>query len=364
MTSVQAASAPRATSPALSPALTNAIAQFRPDAVRGYLAVASIGLPTKATVEAQLADIELWASGRRDPMDYDAIHESTREHYARLVGVSPDRVATGSQTSVMASVFAAAVPEGAEVLCADGDFSSIMFPFLQRKGVRVRAVPLEELAASVTDDTWLVVFSLAQSATGRIADHEAIVAAAARHGAYTVCDLTQAAGVYPADASRFDATLCHAYKWLCSPRGVAFMTLSERFQEVLTPIQAGWYAGEDVWGSCYGPAMELAASARRFDVSPAWPAWVGAEPALALFAGLDLHEVWAFTSGLGDRLCDALEIPQQHQPIVTWADAQQKDMARLVAAGITVSGRAGRLRASIHLWNDESDIEAVARALR
>jgi selenocysteine lyase/cysteine desulfurase len=364
MTSAQTGSAATATSRALSPSLTNAIAQFRPDAARGYLAVASIGLPTKATVAAQLADIELWASGTRDPMDYDAIHESTRRSYARLVGVDPDRVATGSQTSVMASVFAAAVPDGAEVLCVDGDFSSIMFPFLQRKGIAVRAVPLDELAASMTEATWLVVFSLAQSATGRIADVDAIVTAAARHGVFTVCDLTQAAGVYPADAARFDATLCHAYKWLCSPRGVAFMTLSERFQAVLTPVQAGWYAGEDVWGSCYGPAMNLAETARRFDVSPVWPAWVGAEPALALFAGLDLHEVWSYTAGLGDLLCDALELPQQHQPIVTWADAEQKDMAKLVAAGITVSGRAGRLRASIHLWNDASDIEAVAKALR
>ncbi|MBX3092161.1 MAG: aminotransferase class V-fold PLP-dependent enzyme [Cryobacterium sp.] len=357
-------SAAAATSRTLSPALTKAIDQFRPDAVRGYLAVASIGLPTVATVEAQLADIDLWASGRRDPVDYDAIHENTRAHYAKLVGVGVDRVATGSQTSVMASVFAAAVPEGAEVVCVDGDFSSIMFPFLQRKGIRVRAVPLDDVAASITDDTWLVVFSLAQSATGRIADAAAIAAAAAAHGTFTVCDLTQAAGVYPADASMFDATLCHAYKWLCSPRGVAFMTVSERFQAVLTPIQAGWYAGDDVWGSCYGPAMALAPSARRFDVSPAWPAWVGAEPALAMFSGLDMNEVWAFTSYLGDSLCDALEIPQQHQPIVTWADADQKDMAKLVAAGITVSGRAGRLRASIHLWNDESDIEAVAKALR
>jgi selenocysteine lyase/cysteine desulfurase len=347
-----------------SPALADAIAQFRPEAARGFLAVASIGLPPDATVSAQLADIELWAAGKRDPMDYDAIHERTKGHYARLVGVAPERVASGSQTSVMASVIAAAAPDGAEVLCADGDFSSIMFPFLQRRELRVRTVPLEALAASVTDDTWAVVFSLAQSATGEIADTEGLLTAAARHGAYTVCDLTQAAGVYPADASLYDATLCHAYKWLCSPRGVAFLTLSEGFQELLVPVQAGWYAGEDIWASCYGPAMTLAPTARRFDVSPVWPAWVGAEPAIDLFAGLDMHEVWEFTSGLGDRLCDALELPRQHQPIVTWEDPDQKDLARLRAAGITVSGRAGRLRASLHLWNNEDDVEAVRRALR
>jgi len=347
-----------------SPALAAAIAQFRPDAARGYLAVAAMGLPIHATVEAQRADLDVWASGQRSPADYGPILERCRAHYARLVGVGVDRVATGSQTSVMASVFAAAVPEGAEVVCVDGDFSSIVFPFLQRKRVRVRSVPLDELAASLTDDTWLVVFSLAQSATGRIADVAAVVAAAQEHDVYTVCDVTQAAGVYPVDASLFDATLCHAYKWLCSPRGAAFMTVNERFLPALTPVQAGWYAGNDVWDSCYGPAMTLASTSRQFDVSPAWSAWVGAEPALELIVGLDMNEVWAFASGLGDRLCDALDIPQQHQPIVTWADADQKDLAKLVAAGISVSARAGRLRASFYLWNNESDVEAVAAALR
>lgn len=348
----------------LSPELTSAISQFHPDAVRGYLAVASIGLPTRATVRAQLADIDLWARGLRDPKDYDPVHDNTREQYAKLVKVSPDRVATGSQTSVLTSVFAAAVPEGAEVLCVDGDFTSIVFPFMQHPGSKVRSVPLDELAASITDDTWLVVFSLAQSATGQIADAQAITAAAKKHDAYTLCDVTQAAGVYPVDAGMFDATVCHSYKWLCSPRGVAFMTVSEQFQKVVEPVQAGWYAGEDVWSSVYGPSMTLAASARRFDVSPAWPAWVGAEPAVTMFAGLDMNEVWAYTSGLGDALCDALEIPQQHQAIVTWADAEKKDLAKLADAGIKVSGRAGRLRAAIHLWNNEDDIEAVRRTLR
>ncbi|MCU1422229.1 MAG: aminotransferase [Microbacteriaceae bacterium] len=345
----------------MTPELAAAIDQY--EAPRGFLAVASIGLPTRETVEAQKADLDLWSAARRDPMDYDAIIERTRGHYARLVGVGADRVATGSQTSVITSLLAAAVPDGAEVLCVDGDFSSIVFPFLQR-GLPVRSVPLAALAEAIGDSTWLVVFSHVQSATGEVADVRGILEAASRHGAYTFCDVTQSAGVHPVDASLFDATACHTYKWLCSPRGVAFLTLSERFQRELRPLQAGWYAGDDVWQSCYGPAMHLAADARAFDVSPAWPAWVGAEPAIRMFAGLDIAEVWARTSGLGDALCDALGIPQQHQAIVTWADPDRTDLGKLAAAGIKASGRAGRMRASFHLWNDESDVESVIRALR
>lgn len=346
-----------------SASLQHAIAQFNPEAVRGYLAAASIGLPTIETVEAQHEDLDLWYSARRDPMDYEVHVARTRSHYANLVGIGLDRVAIGAQTSAIVSVVAAAVPVGAEVICVEGDFTSIVFPFLQRPDIRVRSVPLEAVAESISADTWLVAFSLVQSANGRVADAQSIVEAAAAHGTYTLCDSTQAAGVYPVDATLFDATVCHSYKWLCSPRGVAFLTVTQEFESELRPIQAGWCAGEDVWGSVYGPAMNLAADARRFDVSPVWPAWVGAEPAIRLFAGLDLAEVWARCTGLGDQLCDELGIPQQHQAIVTWADPERADLEKLIAAGIKVSGRAGRLRASFHLWNDEGDVEAVARTL-
>ncbi len=353
-----------ATASTLLPTVTleHAAAQFG-DA-SGYLAVASIGLPPRAAVDALRADLDAWYRADRDPQGYDAIVANTRESYARLVGIGTDRVAAGSQTSVFTALIAAAVPDGAEVLCVDGDFSSIVYPFLQRRGIRVRSVPLAALAESISDDTWIVSFSLVQSATGAVADTSAIVAAAHAHGARTYCDVTQAAGVLPVDATQWDATVCHTYKWLCSPRGVAFLTVSPEFQALLTPMQAGWYSGDDVWQSCYGPSMQLACDARQFDVSPAWQAWVGAEQSIALFASLDISEVWAHTTGLGDQLCDALGIPQQHQAIVTWADPDKTELDRLIRAVIRASGRAGRLRASFHLWNTQDDVAAVIAALR
>lgn len=113
-----------------SAALAAAIDQFREP--RGYLAVASIGLPPDSAVAAMRADLTAWEAADRDPQGYDAGIARTRESYARLVGVPSSRIAIGSQTSVLTALVAAAVPEGAEVLIPDGDFSSIEFPFLQR----------------------------------------------------------------------------------------------------------------------------------------------------------------------------------------------------------------------------------------
>lgn len=342
--------------------LAAAIAEFGEP--RGYVATASIGLPPRRAVEALRADLEAWARADRDPQGYDPVIARTRASYARLVGVDPSRVAIGSQTSVQAAVVAASVPPGAEVLVAARDFSSLITPFTQQPHANVRAVPLEALADSVTDDTFLVVYSLVQSATGVVADAAAIAEAAQRHGALTFCDTTQATGVLPVDASDFDITVCHAYKWLCSPRGVCFLTVGPAADAVLRPTQGGWYAGEEVWQSCYGHDITLASDARRFDVSPAWQAWIGAEQSIGMFASLDIAEIWERAAGLGELLCGELGLPLQRQAIVSWPDADGAQLTAMSAAGIRISGRAGRARASFHLWNTEDDVAAIVRAVR
>ena len=53
--------------------LDTAIAQFG-DA-SGYLAVASIGLPPRAAVQALTVDLAAWFNADRDPQGYDAIIE-------------------------------------------------------------------------------------------------------------------------------------------------------------------------------------------------------------------------------------------------------------------------------------------------
>lgn len=331
----------------------------------GYLAACTAGLPTHATLAAMRADLDEWGGAASSPTRYGALVEEGRALFARIVGVPAELVATGSQTSAMTAVVAAALPDGAEVLVPDGDFSSIVFPFLAQahRGIRVRSVPLDALAGSVRPDTALVAWSAVQSATGAVADSAMIVAAARAAGARTLCDLTQAAGVLPVSAAPFDVTVTHAYKWLCAPRGVAFMTVSPSALDWLRPVQAGWYAGDDVWSSCYGPAMRLADDARRFDVSPAWQAWPGAVAALRHVASLDTATAWRHATRLADQLAVAMGSAPQAQAIVTFPDASGAGLAALGAAGITASGRAGRLRLAFHHWNDESDVDTVVAVL-
>ncbi len=136
----------------------------------------------------------------------------------------------------------------------------------------------------MTSRTTLVAISAVQSADGRVADLDALHAASRATGAKVLLDTTQAVGWLPVNASRFAYTACGGYKWLLSPRGTAYFTISPALIDDLTPHYAGWYAGDDPWSSVYGGPLRLAGDARCFDVSPAWHAWVAAAPAVRLLA--------------------------------------------------------------------------------
>ena len=135
---------------------------------------------------------------------------------------------------------------GERVVCAQGDFTSVLFPLLaaEARGVQVELVPLERVAEAIDADTALVAVSAVQSADGRVADLDAIAAAAAHHGARTYIDASQAAGWLPIDAARFDHVAAVGYKYLLGPRGCAFMAVRPEAAERLTPVFPGWYAGE------------------------------------------------------------------------------------------------------------------------
>jgi selenocysteine lyase/cysteine desulfurase len=326
-----------------------------------YLDTASFGLPPAPVVEAVRADLERWAAGLAPAPSYDPYVDAARASFARLTNVEADHVAVGSHVSGFAGLLAAALEPGARVLCPEGDFASVLFPFLAR-GCDVATVPLDRLAEAVDADTAVVAFSAVQSSSGAVADLDAIADAATHHGALTFVDATQAAGWLPLDASRFDALATHTYKWLVSPRGAALLAVSDRLVERVAPLSAGWYAADDRWGALYAPPMHLAPDARRLDTSPAWAAWVGTAKALELFEERTVAAVNEHDVGLADAFCAARDLPPAGSAIVSIA-VDDGAAGRLADAGIRASLRAGRLRLSFHLHNTPDDVGRVLDVL-
>ncbi|MGI8521601.1 MAG: aminotransferase class V-fold PLP-dependent enzyme [Actinomycetota bacterium] len=328
-----------------------------------YLNTASYGLPPRPAFDELTSALADWRAGRTSWEPWGEAAEASRGSFARLAGVSPSQVTIGSTVSSFVGLIAGSLPEGARVVVPTVEFASNLFPYLVHndRGVTVETVPASRLADAIDSSTTAVAFSTVQSSTGEVADLDAICSAAADHDAMTIVDATQSCGWLPLDASRFDFVIVHTYKWLMSPRGAAFLYVNDDRREDLRPFAAGWYAGEDVHSSYYGPPLRLADSARRFDTSPAWFSWFGARLALELVEDIGVDVINEHNVGLANAFRDSIGLQPSNSAIVS--TEFDGDVRRLERAGILAARRAGHLRVSFHLYNDNSDVDALLNAL-
>lgn len=339
-------------------------AEFSPRLIHLDNAVTGL-LPTRAATAVREALDGLTGARPIGTAPREAVAAS-REAFARIEGVPAERVAIGSSVSVHVGLVATALPPGAEVLVADGDFSSLVNPFAVRGDLRLRSVPLDEMADSVRPTTHLIAVSSVQFGDGRIADLSAIRDAARAYGARTLVDTTQGTGWRPPVAADFDITVCGAYKWLLCPRGASFLTVSEDAQERLTPINAGWMSGETPWNNTAG-VVELADTARRYDQSAPFLPYIAGQHSLAMLADLGHERIGAHNVALADHFRSGLTalgfdpVPAPGSAIVSTPELTDA-VPRLAAAGITASNRNG-LRCGFHVYNTEADADRALAVL-
>lgn len=323
---------------------------------------AAVGIPPRHVAETVMDAVTGWSTGSISAPDFDQPIAAARAAYAKLVGVDAGSVAIGSSTSELLGVVAAAVPDGAKVIVPETEFTSVSFPFAAHsaRGVVVEEVPLDVIPEAARDAD-VVAAAVVQSADGRVLDLGALRESARASGTRVVLDATQALGWFDGDLSWANAVVTSGYKWLLSPRGCAWMSVSESLAAELPPLHASWFAGEDPGSSIYGLPLRLAQSARRFDSSPAWIPFAGAGVALPWLAGLDRSEVHAHSTGLADMLLTELGHEARGSAIVSLdlGDKAQK----LADAGIRASDRNGRTRFAFYLHNTADDVQRVLDAL-
>lgn len=330
---------------------------------RGYLDTATAGLPAPGAIAALASHLAEWERGEVDIWRWDEPVGRARRAYASIVGVPASWVAVGSQVSAVAGIVAASLPTGSKVVMAEGEFSSLVFPFLvqERRGVKVEMVDHSQVISEVAQGADWVVVSAVQSANGAVVDLDALAEAAALGGARVLLDCTQAAGWLPVDGGAFDVVTAAAYKWLLAPRGTCLTSIRPEIVEELPAHSAGWYAGQDVGSSFYGAPLRLAADARRFDVSPSWLAWAGAYQGMEHLASLGVEEVHRHNVGLANAFCDAVGEDRANSAIVS-LQAHNDVLEKLSSSGIRCSSRAGRVRLAFHVYNDYEDVDQAASA--
>jgi len=333
------------------------------EAPEGYLDTATIGLPTRSAAQVMHDAVNRWSAGCWRPQDFVEPIAQARAAYAELVGVAAETVAAGTSTSSLVGVIASQVPDGTRVLVARNEYTSLSYPFVAQahRGVTVEQTDLAGLAAAAPGYD-VVAVSAVQSADGTLADLAALRRVRETGSCRVIVDVTQACGWLPLELAWADAVVASGYKWLLSPRGVAWMALRPDFAAGLASPLANWSAGDDPWASNYGLPMRLARDARRFDASPPWFDHLVAAAVLPWLASLDIEEVGAHCRDLAAECCERLGMPEPGSAIVSLPlpDARQK----LEAAGVKAGVRRGSVRLSFHVYNTRDDVSRVVSALK
>ena len=363
---------------------------FPATAGRAYFNTAAVGLASGRLAEAYRAFIDEWAA---DGLDYGRGERAAglaRSAVARLIGADAADIAlipaVSAAAGLVAAQFGPAGP-GESIVIGQREYSSNHYPWrlLAGKGYDVRQVPFrngglepDDIARRVDGGTRLVAFSGVQSATGHRSDIAAISGLARAVGAIVFVDGSQLVGAVPvaSDLRHVDVLVAPDHKFLLNAgRGMGYCYLSPAAQARFTPVSAGWRAGSSPFDSFFGPAMNLSATASRFDSSISWLAAIGNQAALAVFDDFGPGVIYGRNRELTARLRAALtgigwnpaDLPAQNQSTIVSVPLGDQGAAQLLSTlfeqGVICSARDGNLRLAVHFYNHEDDIERLVTAL-
>lgn len=359
-----------------------------------YLNQASLGLIGARAVQAMHAMLdEVARHGNLHLSDEDeaAFLAGLRGRAADLLSVDGRRVAIVSSASELLSQapFLLSPPTRSKVIAVATDFPAITRPWLrlaESGGCVVEFVeerPDSDLTADVVDridaETSVVAIGWVQYATGTVIDVPALRAATEQTGVRLVLDVTQGAGALPVDASGWnaDVLVSSGYKWLGGHGGVAVGVLAADLASQTPPLP-GWFGAADPF-AFDAKKLSVAPDARRFTQSTmSYVSVAGLTAAMDELLAAGIGQVQEHASQLAALLVGTVE-PLGWRPYRPPGDPAGSShilalthprgsaatvVERLRRRGIVCSSRGERLRVSLAHYNDHTDIEALAEALR
>lgn len=350
------------------------------EAVKGYFDTPSMAAPTVATADAMRTAIDDWLNGAVHFETWERVVGNCRQSWAKLSGTDERLVGTcASIVPAVAAVSQAVARRDGVLLVHEREFQSLALPAVAAFGLRrVRTVSgaydSETFIEALHHDVCTVIVSSVSSATGERPDLLRIVDAADKVGAAVIVDSTQSEGILPlgVPAQRVHAVLAAGYKGLLGPRGTAFAYVREDIDLVPLAVPSPYGMVESRMRGSYGIQGTPFSGGKGVSQSPAWLAWVGAQPGLDLLRSVSPEYREAHALGMATllrlRLKEAgihferSELPSHITTIPFKHAAKVCEM--LARTGIRSSARQGRLRLGTHIYTDETDVMEAAQEMQ
>ncbi len=328
--------------------------------------------------------------------------EHAYDALARLLNCGRDEIAVVENATRAWDMgfYALSFRPGDRILTAAAEYASNVISFLQvtqRTGATLEVVPNDEtgqlslaaLERLMDERVRLIAVTHVPTNGGLVNPAAAIGGVAKAWGVPFLLDACQSAGQMPLDVEAIGCDMLSATgrKFLRGPRGIGFLYVRKSLLERLTPPFLDLHAARWTAARHY----ELRPDARRFEN---WETNVAAKLALAAAVdyalGWDLEEIYARVQALADLLREELaripgvvvrDLGAERCGIVTFTvEGKRADeiKERLVRQAINVAvstasstrfdmearGLDALVRASVHYYNSEAELERFLEAIR
>jgi selenocysteine lyase/cysteine desulfurase len=350
-----------------------------------YLNTGASG-PSPERVVRAASEEQAWHEheGTVDPGPYTSAYErydETREAVAGLLDSPADEVALAGSTADGISRLANAMDwaEGDVVVRTDLEHPAGVIPWarLREEGCAVREVScpsgipdMDELTEAVEGARLVCLNSISWLHGSRLPLRE-VADVAHDAGARVLVDAVQSPGqeaVRPREWGA-DAVVAAGHKWLLGVWGAGFLWVDPDFLEELRPRHVGYRSVDD--SSEY--PLDYHDGARRLEVGTASTApYAALREAIAVHEELGLGTVRDRIRELTDRLKaglpeDRLVSPREFESGLVAFEVEEPEtvVERLEERGVHIRSvsRPNTVRASVHVFNDESDVDALLDGL-
>lgn len=344
-----------------------------------FLNSATMGQMPRAATAAVVAHFE-----RRDgnaavdaPTWFDDL-DRLRGKLGRLVGATASDIAFIPSTAHGLSIVLNGIDwkAGDRIVTLDPEFPNNTYApsLLTRMGVEFVEAPVAEFAGAVNERTRLVIVSALSYVTGMRAPIAELRRLAPNALLYV--DGTQGCGAvaFDVEAQGIDVLAVHGYKWMLSPTGAGFMFVRPSVRKWLEPNVIGWrshHSWRD-WANLHHGAPEFSTAAEKYEgYFPALPLYYAMEQSVDLFLELGTGVIESRVLELAALLRGKVEelggmVAHLDSPIVCckFAGVESNTIAaKLMERNIIVSARHGWLRVSVHIYNNELDLEGFGTAV-
>jgi cysteine desulfurase/selenocysteine lyase len=358
-----------------------------------YFNSASTGPFSTPVRDAINANVELrLACEHDDSHNTFATSDWLRGAYGKLIGAPKRTVGIGLNTSYGLNMAAFGLPlkRGDEILMSDVEFPAIPYTWkaaAEARGLKIKFVKSRErcfdvdlFKKAIGKRSRVLSLSYVQFFNGYKNDIAEIAEICRKHHLYFVVDGIQGMGTEPINVvkSGIDIFTSGCQKWMLAPQGCGFFYLSDKVRDSMTPPVMSWLGVE--WKLQFGDLFHYDRpwfdSAQKFELGYYVALnLLGMKAATQIFQDLGIGNIQKHNHALIDRLAKYIRSnpyyritcsmePKHRSSIFTFACDRAAELHKeLLRNRIILVQREGSIRVSVHLFNDESDIERLIEVL-